>query len=123
MATDDSLIRTLLFVILAILLLPVLMMAFAMPLMGIWGGGHMWNGGAWGGTGATWMWVLMAAIPILVVLGLGYLLYGAIRRSSGQRTDPALEELRAAYARGDLTDEEFERRRERLQGEESLSEE
>ncbi|RKD89016.1 SHOCT domain-containing protein [Halopiger aswanensis] len=121
MATDDPLIRTLLLVIVAILLLPVLMMAFAMPMMGVWGG-HMWNGGAWGGTGATWMWVLMAAIPLLVVLGLGYLLYGAFRRSSGQRTDPALEELRAAYARGDLTDEEFERRRERLQREESSEE-
>jgi putative membrane protein len=33
-------------------------------------------------------------------------------------TDPALEELRMAYARGDLSEEEFEERRERLRQEE-----
>ncbi|WP_207592995.1 SHOCT domain-containing protein [Halomontanus rarus] len=114
MATDDTLVRTLLIVIAVILLLPVLMMALAMPMMGVWGGGHMWNGGTWGGTGATWMWLLMSIIPLLVILGLGYLLYSAVRQSGSRRTDPALEELRAAYARGDLTDEEFEERRERL---------
>lgn len=117
MATDDSLVRTLLIVIAAILLLPVLMMALAMPLMGVWGGGHMWNGGMWDGTGATWMWLLMSIVPLLVILGIGYLLYTAVRQSDDQRTDPALEELRAAYARGDLTDEEFEERRERLRRE------
>lgn len=117
MATDDSLIRTLLIVIVAILLLPVLMMTLAMPMMGVWGGGHMWNGGMWGGSGATWMWLLMSVIPLLVLLGLGYLLYSAVRHSGGQRADPALEELRTAYARGDLTDEEFEERRERLRRE------
>lgn len=118
MATEDSLIRTLLIGIAAILLLPVLIMAIAMPVMGVWGGGHMWTGGAWDGTGATWMWLLVSVIPLLVVLGIGYLLYGAVRQSGGRRPDPALEELRAAYARGDLTDEEFEERRERLQREE-----
>ncbi|UHQ95155.1 SHOCT domain-containing protein [Haloterrigena alkaliphila] len=117
MATDESLIRTLLIVIAAILLLPVLMMALAMPMMGVWGGGHMWDGGMWGGAGPVWLWLLMSIIPLLVVLGLGYLLYSAIRRSSSRRTDPAIEELRTAYARGDLTDEEFEERRERLRRE------
>ncbi|WP_126664287.1 SHOCT domain-containing protein [Haloterrigena salifodinae] len=114
MATDESLIRTLLIVIAAILLIPALMMALVMPMMGVWGGGHMWNGGMWGGTGATWMWLLMSIVPLLVILGLGYLLYSAVRQSGSRRTDPALEELRTAYARGDLTDEEFEERRERL---------
>ncbi|MBZ6496845.1 SHOCT domain-containing protein [Natrinema longum] len=118
MATDESLIRTLVVVIAVILLLPVLMMALAMPMMGVWGGGHMWRGGMWGGTGATWMWLLMSIVPLLVLLGLGYLLYRAVRGSGGRRTDPALEELRTAYARGDLTDEEFESRRERLRREE-----
>ena len=117
MATDESLIRTLLIVIAVILLLPVLMMAFAMPMMGVWGGGPMWNGGMWDGTGATWMWLLMSIVPLLVILGLGYLLYNAISRSGTRGTDPALEELRAAYARGDLTDEEFEQRRKRLRRE------
>jgi len=47
-------------------------------------------------------------------LGGGYLVF---RRMSETQTsqDPAMEELRTAYARGDLTDEEFEARRERLE--------
>ncbi len=118
MATDDSLVRTILIVIALILLLPFLLMALMMPLMGLWGGGHMWNGGMWDGTGATWMWLIMSVLPILVILGIGYLLYSVLRRSEPRRTDPALEELRAAYARGDLSDEEFEQRRERLKQEE-----
>jgi len=77
----------------------------------------MWNGGMWDGTGATWMWLLMVSIPLLVILAVGYLLYSTVRQSSAERTDPALEELRTAYARGDLTDEEFEERRERLRRE------
>lgn len=112
MATDDSLVRTLLIVIAVILLLPFLMMALAMPMMGVWGWGHMWNG-----TGTTWSWIIMSIVPLLVILGIGYLLYGALRQSGDRRTDPAMEELRAAYARGDLSDEEFENRRERLRRE------
>ena len=114
METDDSLIRTLLIVIAAILLLPFLMMAIMMPVMGLWGGGHMWSGGMWDGTGATWMWLIMSIVPLLVIFGLGYLLYSALRRQGTAQADPALEELRAAYARGDLTDEEYEKRRDRL---------
>jgi len=117
MATNNSLVRTLLIVIAAILILPFLMMAIMMPVMGLWGGGHMWNGGMWNGTGATWMWLIMSIVPLLVILGLGYLLYSALRQQGTEGTDSAIEELRAAYARGDLTDEEYEKRRERLKRE------
>ena len=117
MATNDSLVRTLLIVIAAILLLPFLMMAIMMPIMGLWGSGHMWNGGVWDGTGATWMWLIMSIVPLLVILGFGYLLYSAFRGHGTAGADPALEELRAAYARGDLTEEEYEKRRERLEQE------
>jgi len=50
-------------------------------------------------------------IFLLILLGGGYLVF---RRMSETQTsqDPAMEELRTAYARGDLTDEEFEARRE-----------
>ena len=109
MTTDDTLVRTILLVIAAIVLLPFLLMALMMPMMGVWGWGHMWNG-----TGATWMWIVMSLVPLLVILSVGYLVYAAVRRSGDRETDPALEELRAAYARGDLSDEEFENRRERL---------
>jgi putative membrane protein len=57
------------------------------------------------------MWLVMLAI----VGGLGYLIYRTIRRHPERETDTALEEVRVAYARGNLSDEEFEERRERLQ--------
>lgn len=117
MSSEDTLLRTLLVVIAAILLVPFLMMVFMMPMMGMWGWGHMWDGGMWNGTGATWMWLLMWLIGLAIVVGLGYLLYRAIRRPADRGTDTALEELRIAYARGELSDEEFEERRERLQRE------
>lgn len=117
MATDDSLIRTVLIVIVAILLLPVLMMVVMMPMMGLWGWGHMWNGGMWNGTGAAWMWIFMLLVPLVVILGIGYLLYRVVGQPNALRRDAALEELRTAYARGEISDEEFEERRERLQEE------
>ena len=117
MSTEDSLIRTILIVIAVLLLLPFLMMVLMLPLMGLWGWGHMWDGGMWNGAGGTWMWLLSSLVPLLLILGIGYLLYSAISQSGDRRTDPALEELKLAYARGDLSDEEFEKRRERLERE------
>ncbi|WP_255171327.1 SHOCT domain-containing protein [Natrononativus amylolyticus] len=115
MATDDSLVRTILIVIAAVLLLPFLMMVVMIPMMGVWGWGHMWDGSMWNGTGATWMWLLMSVVPLLVILGIGYLLYSSIRQSSTHQSDAAVDELRSAYARGDISAEEFEERRKRLQ--------
>lgn len=115
MSSDDTFIRTLLAIIAGIVLVPLLMMAFMMPMMGIWGWGHMWNGGALDGTGATWMWLAGWLVMLAIVAGVGYLLYGAVRRPSDRSVDPALEELRTAYARGELSDEEFEWRRRRLE--------
>lgn len=115
MSTNDSLTRTVVIVVALIILLPFLTMALVMPMMGLWGGGHMWNGGMWNGTGATWVWLVMSIVPLLVILGGGYLLYAALRRPDGGRGDTALEELRSAYARGEISDEEFEQRRNRLQ--------
>ncbi len=112
MASTDSLVRTMLIVILGLLLLPLLAMALMIPMMGLWGGGHMWNG-MW--TGGGWMWLLMALIPLVVLLGVSYLLYSVTREPDEQQPDPAVQELRSAYARGDLTEEEFEKRLERLQ--------
>lgn len=112
MVADESLTWTAVIVVTAILLLPILMMAIMMPMMGLWGWGHMWNG-----TGAAWMWLLMGLIPLLVFLGFGYLLYRAVRQHNGIGQDTALEELRVAYARGEISDEEFEERRKRLEDE------
>lgn len=51
---------------------------------------------------------------LLVLLGIGYALYGAFTSEKVEPHDLALEELRVAYARGELTQEEFEQRWENL---------
>lgn len=117
MATDNTVTRTLLLLIAAIVLLPILMMAVMMPMMGLWGFGHM-DAGVWGSSGGIWMWVVMWAVILLGIGAIGYVVYNAIRSSDSATSDPAIAELRAAYARGELSDEEFEERRERLQREE-----
>jgi putative membrane protein len=50
----------------------------------------------------------------LIFLGGGYLVFRRMSETQASR-NPAMEELRTAYARGDLTDDEFEARRERLE--------
>lgn len=52
---------------------------------------------------------------VALVVGVGYLAY---RTLTGERTDPAMDELRAAFARGDIDDEEFDRREARLRRDE-----
>jgi putative membrane protein len=97
------------FIVLAVLLLvPAVMMLFAFPLMGGWMMGPRYGGGVT----PLWGWIMML-LPLIVLLGGGYLLYhGVMKDDLG--TDPALEELRLAYARGDLSEEEFDTRRSRL---------
>lgn len=109
--STDSLVRTILLVLAVVVLLPLLMMAFAMPMMGMMG----WWGGMGPGTGVSPLWGFGSMLVVLaVVLGVGYYLVRSLASTTSEATDPALEELRVAYARGDLSDEEFERRRERL---------
>lgn len=113
-SATDRLIVFALIVLAALLLLPVLLMGFGMV-----GGGMM--GGAWGGMwGAEavprWGFAVWSLTPLLVVgllLGGGYLLYRALTETGGDG-DPAVAELRKAYARGDVSDEEFDRRLSRL---------
>ena len=103
---------TLLWVIVAVLavvvLLPVLLMLLVMPMgmMGMWGGG---------GTGMSPIWGVGTTLVVLaVLLGVGYVVYSNLDAGRLGERDGAIEELRSAYARGELTDDEFERRRERL---------
>jgi putative membrane protein len=118
MSTDTTggrLVTVLLVALGAVLLLPLLFMSLgSMGHGGMMGG--PWGGGMWGdGAGmAGWAFLLSALLRLALLAALvagGYLLYRELR-SDGE--DAALEELRLAYARGDLSDEEFERRRERL---------
>lgn len=117
MAASTDFSRVLLILVALVLLAPLLMMTFAWPMMGMWAGGPMWDGGMGDASGATWMWISMWLALSLLLLVVGYALYRTISRQRGEETDPALEELRLAYARGDLSDEEFEERRERLERE------
>lgn len=84
-------------------------------------GGMMGGYGGMGGFGATspLVGILGQLGFLLVLIGGGYLLYLALADDSGAgltgASDPAMTELRVAYARGDLSDEQFESRRKRLQ--------
>ncbi|WP_436925026.1 SHOCT domain-containing protein [Halosimplex amylolyticum] len=101
----------------ALLVVPMFFVGFGMmgygPMMGgLWGDG-MRGGGAMGG----WLFVVGIAMQLLflaVLVGGAYLVYRAIAGSESG-SDRAQEELRLAYARGDLTDEEYEQRRESLE--------
>lgn len=123
MPTDDSdnrLVVLLLVLVGVLVILPLLGMGF-----GLLGFSHMSgtmvSDGMWGSGGALPLWAFLISVlgqlVFLAVIALGaYLLYKRVA-GADEGADPALEELRRAYARGDLTDEEFERRRERLEQE------
>lgn len=96
-----------------LVLFPMVMMAVMMPMMGWW-----WGDGVSRGFSPLWG-VAMMLIWVVILGSIGYLLYrgvaGSLHRNG--ETDPALEELRLAYARGDLTEDEFEERRSKLRRE------
>jgi|AntRauTorcE11898_2_1112593.scaffolds.fasta_scaffold102593_1 putative membrane protein len=98
---------TILLIGVAILVLgPMLMMGFGMSMLGgMYGYGGM-NGFGTGG-------FLIPFVFLLVILGGGYFLVRRVTDHAASR-DTAMEELRTTYARGDLSDEEFETRREKL---------
>lgn len=117
--TDRQLVWVMLAIIAALIVLPVFGMGFGMmgpgSMMGGMWGDHMWGAGEASG----WMLVIGVGMQILflaVIVGATYLGYRALTKQD-ESSDPALEELRAAYARGDLSDDEYERRRERLETE------
>lgn len=84
-------------------------------------GGYGGMMGGYGGTGVGWsLFGLISQLGfLLVLLGGAYLLYRAFESDGGTSLsssgDAAIEQLRVAYANGEISDEEFENRRERLQ--------
>ncbi|MDL5363209.1 SHOCT domain-containing protein [Halalkalicoccus sp. NIPERK01] len=71
---------------------------------GMMGGGWGLFGGAMGLWGLLWMGLLLA-FPL-------YLIFTLARRNGGGTNERPLSVLRDRYARGELSDDEFERRRE-----------
>ena len=72
-------------------------------------GGSGWGlfGGAMGLWGLLWMGLLIA-VPISIV-------YVLLNRESGGSEEQSLSVLRERYARGELSDDEVDRRREQLE--------
>ncbi len=94
--------------------------ALTMPAAAQHGAGAM--GGGVGGVG----WFGLGPLLWIVVIGAIVALIGGYTRPNNSSnteprssTDGALTALRERYARGELSDEEFERRRQRLQGDQS----
>lgn len=107
-SATDGLIVFVLVALAALLLLPALFMGFGM-MGGAWGG--MWGVDTvprWGFVG----WSLVPLLLFAVLFGGAYLLYRGLSQTSD--ADPAVAALRRAYARGDVSDEEFQRRLDQL---------
>jgi putative membrane protein len=110
MADTDAVLRTVLVLLVVVVSIPFVMLLVAVPFAG---GMHTWGGGMDPGSGMGWGlgWTWMALGPFVLLLAIGYGSY----RLLGRDRDAALQELRLAYARGELTDDEYETRRQRLE--------
>jgi putative membrane protein len=109
---------------LGLLVLVAVALLVGVPLVGMGAGmlgvGHM-GGGMWAGSFSGWMLTAAIAVQLIFLLVIGVAVYLVYRMVVGSGStgedDPAIEELRRAYARGDLSQEEYERRHEELDGE------
>ncbi len=112
--SDGGLGRAVIVIIAVLLGLPILFGLIAMP-MGLFG--FWWDHGMMGSVSPIFL-LPMAGIWLLILGGLAVALIAILGRdrSSSAGEDRALEELRVAYARGELSDDEFEQRRARLKG-------
>ena len=116
---DRSALALVLLLLAALVVAPVVLGIGTMGLGGM-GYGMPMMGWAFRGDLPWWVPVVGVAVQLALlaaVVGGVYLLFRSVAGSSDGDRNPAMAELRAAYARGDLTDEEFERRRERLRRE------
>ncbi len=81
---------------------PFLLVVLAMPTMGLMGA-----------VGGPWALLVGAAVALVYLGGAGLIAWWLV--GGRRREDEALEELRLALARGEITEEEYERRRELLE--------
>lgn len=108
--TTNRLIILALVALALLLFLPTLFMG-----SGMMGYGGPMMGWMYGTNTPGWMLIvglISQLLMVALVVGLGYLAYKTL---TGRETDTAMEELRTAFARGDIDEDEFERRKERLE--------
>ena len=109
MASDDAL-KVVLLVLGVLLILPLFLMGFMVPMMGYMGG-MPFGAEAWG-------FGLFGFASLIPLAFFALLLYAAYRiLSPSEDRDPAIEALREAYAKGEIDEEEYERRFEKLRQE------
>lgn len=124
MATQENLSGTLgrglLLVLAVVIFVPLLLMLVTMPMMGMMGAGTMTGTGmteagtmTGTGMGGGWGFGIMFVF-ITAILAIAYLGYRLVKKSALLTEDPALQELRVEFAHGELTEEEFEDRYEKL---------
>jgi putative membrane protein len=107
MTRDDSTVRTVLTVGAVLFAIPLLMMGVVVPLVVLTGVGHV--------PFSVGGWQILMPVVLLVIFGtLVYALYIGVGEESEEAPEE-LEALRLAYARGELSETEFETRRARLQ--------
>lgn len=100
--------------VLVVVLLVAVHLVGAVLMMPVMAGAGWGMHSTWHGTASGWAWLPMLVVPLLVLAGVGYLGYRVLEQDDEATQATALDELQRAYARGDLTDEQFEQRRERL---------
>ena len=109
MRIDNSLFQVI--IIAGVLLLVPLLMMISFPMMGM----MRWWGGTGPGVGLSPFWGIgLMLVFLLVAVGIGYFLYKSVVGGVVNDSDTALEELRIAYARGDISQDEFQERQKLL---------
>jgi putative membrane protein len=68
-----------------------------------------------GMSGFSWWPVVWSLLLLSVVVLVAYRAYTRGRAPADERTDAALSTLRSRYARGEISEEEFDQRRRRLE--------
>jgi putative membrane protein len=74
----------------------------------------MWNGTGWG-MGWGGMGIGMAVIWILVILAVAALVMLVVNRPAGSSEDRSIEIARERYARGEITREQFDELKSKLE--------
>ncbi|MFB6254583.1 MAG: SHOCT domain-containing protein [Halobacteriaceae archaeon] len=115
---SSEMLKIALIILALLIILPFIMMIFVIPLMSAGVGIHMMGDGMlWGAS--PFLGLVMMVLWVLFFVVIGYFTYrvfeGSSKRPLGR--DPALKELRMQYAQGEISEEEFEKRRRRLQRE------